>query len=364
MFSKLSPSFARKGHQQLTCSDADEKDRVIAGVQYSVRYIGSAEVAGASGTGSGKTEKPVATVFEEQRKNGNGKTQKKMILNLCSKRLSVSEEASGKLIANFPISKVTFCNIDNFHEKAFVFIARDRAESPFKAFVFTCESKAKARELFKALSLAFTINYESYQASLARGLPSNTMPVRNDEGKSTFLDGIGGECLDGAQPAKAKAEHLNGALISRKESPLLNVNGFRSVQVTIPKTMAPKQNKNLLRVADCRLRSASDPPHGFKANASIVSDSETRPSSLHPSKMKKGDEMEEEFTEFAELRSKCRSNSALVAPSSRHPGNMFHGFQSCDSAPNVWGSFQNYSRPTIYWILLPWPNGLVRFLLK
>ena len=36
-------------------------------------------------------------------------------------------------------------------------------------FVFTCESKAKAREAFKALSLAFIINYECYQASLARG---------------------------------------------------------------------------------------------------------------------------------------------------------------------------------------------------
>lgn len=348
MFSKLSPSFARKGHQQLTCSDADEKDRVIAGVQYSVRYIGSTEVAGASGTGSGKTEKPVATVFEEQRKTGNGKTQKKMILNVCSKSLSVSEEASGKLVANFAISKVTFCNIDNFHEKAFVFIARDKAESPFKAFVFTCESKAKARELFKALSLAFMINYESYQASLARGWPNGTTHVRNDESKQTFFNGIGGECLDEAQPAKAKAEHLNGAFTSQKESHLLNVNGFRSTQETVPKKMTPIPNKNLLRVADYRLQSASNPPHGLKTNASIVPDSETRPSSLHPPNIKKNDEMEEEFTEFAELRSKCRSNSALEAPSSRHPGNVFHGFQGCDSAPNVWGSFQNYSCPTIY----------------
>lgn len=350
MFSKLSPSFARKGHQQLTGSHADEKDRIIAGVQFSVRYIGSTEVAGASGTGSGKTEKPVAAVFEQQGRKGDGKTQKKMILTLCSKSISVSEEACGKLIANFPISKVTFCNIDTFYEKAFVFIARDRPESPFKAFVFTCESKAKARELFKALSLAFMINYESYQASLARTTPSGSTPV--DEGKNTFFDGMAGETADEPHPTKAKGEqlHLNGALTSQKESCVPVVNCFQSTQGTAPRAMTPLQNRNLLRVADCRLRSASDPPHVFKTSASAASGSETRPSLLNPLKLKISDEMEEEFTEFAELRSKSRSNSALGAPPSKHPGNMSHGFQRFDSAPNsnVWGNFQNYTCPPIY----------------
>ena len=64
MFSKPSPSFARKVHQLITGSDADVKDRIIAGVQFSVRYIGSTEVACANGTGSGKTEKPMAQVFD------------------------------------------------------------------------------------------------------------------------------------------------------------------------------------------------------------------------------------------------------------------------------------------------------------
>ena len=334
MFSKLSPSFARKaGHQQLTGSDADEKDRIIAGVQYSVRYIGSTEVAGANGTGSGKTEKPVAKIFEQQSKKNDVKTQKKMILTLCSKSLSVSEEACGKLVANFPISKITFCNIDSFYEKAFVFVARDRPESAFKAFVFTCENKAKARELFKALSLAFMINYESYQASLTRSAPTSGLPAA--ESKETCFDGTASD----PQVSDENSEqlHLNVVSDSPKYPCVLVSNGSQPPQETrTPKPLEPLQNKNLLRVvADCRLRSSSDPPPF--AGRTTTSLPENRPSLLNPVSLKIGDEMEEEFTEFAELRSKYRSSSALTARS--HPGS----FRLFDSAPNVWGSFQSHT---------------------
>ena len=342
MFSKLSPSFARKaGHQQLTGSDADEKDRIIAGVQYNVRYIGSTEVAGANGTGSGKTEKPVAKIFEQQSKKNDGKTQKKMILTLCSKSLSVSEEACGKLVANFPISKITFCNIDSSYEKAFVFVARDRPESAFKAFVFTCESKAKARELFKALSLAFMINYESYQASLTRSTPTSGLPTVKT--KETCFDGMAGETAIDPQVSNDSSAQLHLNVVSNHPKyPFVAVsNGSQPPQETkSPKPLETLQNKNLLQVVvDSRLRSAPDPPPfvGKTSALAATSSPEIRPSSLNPVSLKISDEMEEEFTEFAELRSKCRSSSALTARS--HPGS-FHLF---DSAPNVWGSFQNYT---------------------
>ena len=106
MFSKPSPSFARKGHQLITGSDADEKDRIIVGVQFSVRYIGSTEVPRANGTGSGNTEKPVAQVFDQWRRSCNGKKNKKLMILLCSKSLSISDETCGKLVASFPIDNV------------------------------------------------------------------------------------------------------------------------------------------------------------------------------------------------------------------------------------------------------------------
>lgn len=85
-----------------------------------------------------------------------------MILMLCFKSFSVSEEVCGKLVVNFFIFKIMFCNIDSVYEKVFVFVVWDRLESVFKVFVFMCENKVKVREFFKVFLLVFMINYESY----------------------------------------------------------------------------------------------------------------------------------------------------------------------------------------------------------
>ena len=161
MFSKSPRTSAKsQGHQQLTSDTADEKDQVIAGIQFTVRYVGSTEVAGHCGTGSGKTETVVAKIFKQK----DLKTLKKMVMTVCSTSVSLCDESTGKLVANFPISLITYCNTDKSRERAFVFVARHRKENPFKAFVFQCETKQKAQELFKALSLGFTINYENVLA--------------------------------------------------------------------------------------------------------------------------------------------------------------------------------------------------------
>ena len=364
MFSKPSPIFARKGHQQITDSEADDKDRIIAGVQFNVRYIGSTEVACANGTGSGKTVKPVAQVFDQQRKSANGKTQTKMVLTICSKNLTVSDEACGKLVASFPISKITFCNIDNFYEKAFVFVARDKPENPFKAFVFTCESKTKAKEAFKALSLAFIINYEYYQASMARGaLNENAV----DDGSSpdshkqenTFFDSVteGGCEIESTQGNSKKGEHLlhcSDVMPVRKDSCPPVVSGFdRPIQerISTPPPARPTQNKNLLQVTDYRrhVRSSSDPTQfGKTTNPSRT------PSPLltvtpvaHTAAPKNNVNVEvddPEFTEFAELRSKCRSSSTVVYE--EHPGSVREDIQRF-GIPNIWGNFQK-ACPPIY----------------
>ncbi|XP_001629409.2 low density lipoprotein receptor adapter protein 1 [Nematostella vectensis] len=160
----LSSKRVHKGLQQLNQDGIDDKDRVLAGAEFPTQYVGSIEVSGFSGTGSGKTKTAVENVFQRSKQ---GKKAKRMIMTVSYQTLSV-KTYEGKLVASFPISKVTFCNVDSKYEKAFVFVARDDPDSPFKAYVFMCETKAKAMELFKLVSLAFSVNYELYQASLVR----------------------------------------------------------------------------------------------------------------------------------------------------------------------------------------------------
>ena len=54
---------------------------------------------------------------------------------------------------------------------------------------------------------------------------------------------------------------------------------------------------------------------------------------------------EDEFTEFAELRSKCRLSSVLT--NNNCSGSVWEDFQRYDSVPNVWVGFQN-ACPSIY----------------
>ena len=364
MFSKPSPIFARKGHQQITGSEADDKDRIIAGVQFIVRYIGSTEVACANGTGSGKTEKPVAQVFDQQRKSANGKTHKKMVLTLCSKNVTVSDEARGKLVASFPISKITFCNIDIFYEKAFVFVARDKPENPFKAFVFTCESKTKAKEAFKALSLAFIINYECYQASLTRAALNGKAgeggsALNSREPENTFFNGVteAGCEIESAQGNSKKGElllHCSDAMPLRKDSCPPVVNGFRPTleRISTPPPARPIQNKSLLQVADCRrhVRSFSDPTQfGKTTNPSRIPSPlltvTPAPQTAAPKNNVAVEVDDPEFTEFAELRSKCRSSSSAVVYEG-HPGSVREDIQRF-GIPNIWGDFQK-ACPPIY----------------
>lgn len=90
--------------------------------------------------------------------------------------------------------------------------------------------------------------------------------------------------------------------------------------------MVFKQNKNFLCVVDCCLWSVLDFLYGFKVNVLIVFDLEICLFLLYFLKMKKGDEMEEEFIEFVELRLKCCLNFVFVVLLSRYFGNMFYGF--------------------------------------
>ena len=165
MFSR-SPNFAR--HRQLNQDGVDDEDKIIAGLEFSVQYMGSIEVSSGCGTGSGKTDVPVAQVMTQNKTKSDDKKSKKMKMTVTHKNLSVMDEATGVLVASFPISKVTYCTVDGTFEKAFVFVARERKEKPFKAYVFLCNSKSKAQEVFKAVSLAFRMNYESYQATSIR----------------------------------------------------------------------------------------------------------------------------------------------------------------------------------------------------
>jgi hypothetical protein len=288
MFSR-SPNFARKGHQQLNQDGVDDEDRIIAGVEFSVQYMGSIEVTGGCGTGSGKTDVPVAKVMNQNKTKPDDKKSKKMKMTVTHKNVCVKEEATGVLVASFPISKVTYCNVDATYEKAFAFVARERKEKPFKAYVFLCDTKSKAQEVFKALSLAFKMNYESYQASAIREASLRSF-ARN--GVSTEDTGLRAETNNNAWNYKNEGEidctPENGLNYGTSEiSPPSNVEQ--------PFHPVDKRLENLQKV---RFRSNTAP----LANKGTLPQPSGTDSSCEVSPKNKDDDFDE-FTQLAKSRS-------------------------------------------------------------
>ena len=319
MFCRSPSSISAKGHQQLTSDQADEQDRIIAGVQFNVRYVGSTEVAGLNGTGSGKTEIPVAQVFNQQKQKGEPRIPRKMVMTLCSKSLSVSEESSGRLVANFPIAKISFCNVDTNYEKAFVFVARDSKEKPFKVFVFLCESKTKARDAFKALSLAFTINYESLQASRVREASNRagarTSSSTSDEMKTDDLIAEESDNSAAVQDQGVKNRSPRDGMIGAVTPPTECPHNYLS------SVCSPIRTPIQATIADNRVRSASTPYSSNNANRGGENIANRPCASIGGD-----DDFDAEFTQFAELRSRSKSDNVHQRNNGGFPSDAFqHG---------------------------------------
>ncbi|KAK3703581.1 hypothetical protein QZH41_006908 [Actinostola sp. cb2023] len=293
MFSK-SPKFPRQGHQQLKQDGVDDEDRVLAGVEFTVQYMGSIEVAGGCGTGSGNTDMPVAQVMAPKAKSDDKKT-KKMNMVVTHKSLTVKEEATGKLIASFPISKVTYCNVDTTYEKAFVFVARERKEKPFKAYIFLCDTKNKAQEVFKTLSLAFKMNYESFQATAIREAALRSYARCGLDDIETELRAPNGHAdLNGFQNVADTERSLeNGS--SGNKNPLSSDKDFKAI------------DKRVGYLQNYRIRSNTDPLGTQLMSASSFQCGE-----------------EGDFDEFTQL-AKSRSGT-VYNPTTLHPGGQVAPF--------------------------------------
>lgn len=315
MFSR-SPKIQTKpqGHQQLTSDTADEKDQIIGGLQFTIRYVGSTEVAGYNGTGSGKTETVVSKVFEQK----NLKTTKKMIMTVCSTSVSLCEETSGKCVANFPISCITYCNTDKVWERAFVFVARQKKEVPFKAFIFQCESKQKALELFKALSLAFTINYECVQAKRIQEARS----VRSCDTKTTATSTTGKVAC--STDYDLVDNETNGKLASEKAKIKQSTrsNGVKiPLHMYVPKmdgSNNPTISPSSLQHSDGRTRSKTVPLPDYLYSNDHSAESASLPNNIHCCStmdrplLKNHENEDDEFAQFVQQRS--RSTSDIPRP--------------------------------------------------
>ena len=152
-------------HQRLDDSEADEKDRVVAGVCYPVRYMGAVAIPSHDeGKGKGSTDEAVTRIYDQYSSKSYSKCLKRMELFVSANCVSLRDPSVGMVRFKFPTIKITFCNTDTTHQKAFAFVVKDLHSSPFTAIVVQCESTAMASDLFAVMSEAFRVRSSLYQA--------------------------------------------------------------------------------------------------------------------------------------------------------------------------------------------------------
>jgi len=314
-YRNLSPLMTKKQkgqHQQVFGEGADDRDIILAGVDFNVKYIGSTVVPGEKGKGCEATEPAVRKVYDElKRRRSDPKNLKRRIMVVSAENIMISEPSGGESVASFPIGKISFCNVSKKIQKTIAFIAKDKPDDPFKAFVFQCESQPKTSELFQAVSKAFMVHFETFQAAKMRNpwatRQSETTPSEKERirsgGSPRSKDDSG---IRDRTTTDQWSTTLNSSVTGVKEPAPVDFNG-----VPFP-DLPPFKNPSLQRVKGDfvrRQRSVTDPPpYQPPVVPPLMEFNSTSLSNKTLSTPDLNDEFDQEFTKLAETRlSRCAS---------------------------------------------------------
>ena len=146
----------RQGTEKLPTIGLDEKDFIQAGIRYNLVFLGSMLVPTPIGHGSSRTANAVEKVYNEKYK-AFGYGSRKVYLEISVDDLKIIETNGGNqtVVAKFQTNSLTYFNTDLKHDKAFVFVVSDEKDKSYRAYVFHCESRARAREVVIKVKEAF-----------------------------------------------------------------------------------------------------------------------------------------------------------------------------------------------------------------
>lgn len=142
--------------------DMNKDDKILAGVDLVVQYLGSGELSK-----SGGTDREIAYVLHDihslyaQRKSSMKKARE-VVVFVDTQRINVYTKDDETLFS-FPLTQVkdvTTCLNQAPYSKTCVLVAREDKEALYKAYVFYCNTEQKAVEFYQVVSLAFQVGFK------------------------------------------------------------------------------------------------------------------------------------------------------------------------------------------------------------
>ena len=147
------------GHVRLTGNECDEKDEIIAGKRYQVRYLGSSQIPNKDGKGC--TSEAIREIYSRYSTKGlKSLTRRELFVSAnCVSLYAMTEQA---VIFRFKTVDITFCNTSEENRNAFAFVVKDTQS--FHAHVVHCENPAQANDICVAMYHAFEVRCALHQA--------------------------------------------------------------------------------------------------------------------------------------------------------------------------------------------------------
>ena len=176
-------AFWRK-HRFLSLEPQDEQDKVMAGSEFTVRYIGSTYVK----EDFGKTEKRMMEIF----KNVVDKFQTRkpsmfrLIVDLGGAVVYDNEGSVSNRFQLCNIRYIIYSNIIQEYSKYFVLVGRGESDLSIRAHVFVCENKKKAKDLYETFIETFTLRAKMKKSKET----SRRHSTHALEGKNADHDGL------------------------------------------------------------------------------------------------------------------------------------------------------------------------------
>ena len=154
----------RGGHIRLTGEECDEKDQIIAGKSFMVRYLGSIKIHSENGREKGCTNEAVRDIYARYNTKRTINSLDKRQLFISANCVSLYASIEDVVVFKFSTVDITFCNTSDESRNAFAFVVWDTKLGAFHAHVIHCDYPAQANDICLAMHEAFTVRSALYQA--------------------------------------------------------------------------------------------------------------------------------------------------------------------------------------------------------
>ncbi|XP_062324717.1 low density lipoprotein receptor adapter protein 1b isoform X3 [Osmerus eperlanus] len=161
-----SPSLAKQSwgvgrHKKLPENWTDTRETLLEGMVFQLKYLGVTLVEQPKGEelSAAAVKRIVATA------KASGKKLQKVTLKVSPRGIILYDYASGQLMENISIYRISYCTADKMHDKVFAYIVQSQQNETLECHAFLCTKRKVAQAVTLTVAQAFRVAFEFWQAA-------------------------------------------------------------------------------------------------------------------------------------------------------------------------------------------------------